>query len=166
FSTFLFGLIAALAAGVTVLGQAAVSSREPFVLELPGVSENRFKLPLVRIAQKEVPTLRVRVLNPFAEKITYGNIIPSLNGEGIKRSCLLTSDLEGKILTCARREDRLGGFQLLPGKNILEITAVDMANRDYYASYVLMFGDKTAEAVRPAWTNGAAEKFTGKKFAV
>jgi uncharacterized caspase-like protein len=106
------------------------------------------------------------VLEPFAEKITYGNILLTLNGEGINRGCDKTRDLQGKVVTCGRREDRLGGFQLLRGKNILEISAVDMANHEYYASYVLMLGDKTAEAVRPAWTNGAAERFTGKKFAV
>ncbi len=147
-------------------GQTNTSSREPFVLELPGVSQNRFTLPIVRVAVQDVPTLKIRVLEPFAQNIDYGRIIVTLNGDGINRGCNKSRDLEGKIVICGKREDRLGGYELAPGKNILEIRAVDIKEREYYASYVLLLGDKTAGAERPSWTNGVPERFKGRKFAV
>ncbi len=147
-------------------GQTNTSSREPFVLELPGVSQNRFTLPIVRVAVQDVPTLKIRVLEPFAQNIDYGRIIVTLNGDGINRGCTKSRDLEGKIVICGKREDRLGGYELTPGKNILEIRAVDIKEREYYASYVLLLDDKTASAERPSWTNGVAERFSGRKFAV
>ena len=149
-----------------VNGQHQASSREPFVLELPGVSQDRYSLPIVRIASQDVPTLKIRVLEPFAQNIDYGSIIVTLNGDGINRGCSLSRDLEGKILTCGKRENRLGGYELVLGKNILEVKAVDKANREFYASYVLMLGDKTAGAERQSWVNGVAERFSGRKFAV
>lgn len=147
-------------------GQNSPSSRDPFVLELPGVSQNRFTLPIVRVASQDVRTLKIRVLEPFAQTIGYGSIIVTLNGDGINRGCTKTRDSEGKVVLCGKREDRLGGYEINPGKNILEIRATDAANREYYASYVLLLGDKAADSGRPSWTNGAAERFSGRKFAV
>src|SRR5438552_11486204 len=159
-------LIACTVIGPIAVGQSAGSSREPFVLELPGASDNRYTLPVVRIAQQDVRSLKIRVLKPFESRITYGSIIVTLDGEGINRGCTKTSDLEGKVVTCGKREDRLGGYELLRGKNILEITAVDTDKREFYASYVVMLGDKSAAVERPSWTNGSAERFKGRKFAI
>ena len=85
---------------------------------------------------------------------------------GINRGCVKTRDAEGKVVTCGNRESRLGGFDLLKGKNVVEIRATDRAEREFYASYVIVFGDKTAVVEKPDWVNGAAEKFTGRKFAL
>lgn len=145
-----------------VFGQTN-TSRDPFVLELPGVSESRYTLPIVRVNSEDLPSLKVRVLDPFARTINYGSIIVTLNGDGINRGCVKTSDSEGKVVVCGKREDRLGGYELTAGKNILELRAVDTAKREYYASFVLMLGDKT---VAPTWKNGVAERFSGRKFAV
>jgi uncharacterized caspase-like protein len=148
---------------IIIFGQ---SSREPFVLELPEISAQRYTLPIVRVAAQDVPSLKIRVLEPFATKINYGNIIVTLNGEGINRGCGKTRDTEGKVVLCGKRADRLGGYELLRGKNILEIRASDTQNREFYASYILMLGDKLARAENPNWKNGQAERFSGKKFAV
>ena len=163
--SLLFIIIAVPAASI-VVGQNKTSSREPFVLELPGVSPNRFTLPIVRVSVVDIPALKIRVLEPFAQNIDYGRIIVTLNGDGINRGCTISRDLDGKILTCGRREDRLGGYELAAGKNILELRAVDRASREYYASYVLILGDKSVGAVQPAWANGVPERFSGRKFAV
>lgn len=143
-----------------------ISSREPFVLEMPEISANRYTAPVIRLPMKDVPTLKFRVRDPFAADISYGNIIVTLNGDGINRGCNKTRDGEGKVVVCAKREDRLGGYELKPGKNILEIKATDTKQREFYASYILVLGDKTATVEKPDWTNGAAERFTGRKFAV
>lgn len=142
-----------------------VSSREPFILELPGVATERFTLPIVRVGAKDLTSIKLRVVEPFAESINYGDIVVTLNGDGINRGCVKSRDLEGKVVICGRREDRLGGYVILPGKNILEISAVDRARREFYASFVLLLGDNSA-AVKPTISRGVAEPFSGRKFAV
>jgi len=159
---FLFGSV------VSLFAQTNISSREPFVLELPEVSASkRYTLPIVRLPMQDVPSLKFRILDPHAAKISYGKIIVTLNGAGINTGCEKKADTQGKIVHCGKREDsRLRGYELNRGKNILEIRATDTLNREFYASYVLMLGDKTAVIEKPDWANGAAEKFTGKKYAV
>lgn len=154
-----------LAAAVSTAAQS-FASREPFVLEMPEISANRYVSPVVRLPLKDVPTLKFRVREPFAADITYGNIVVTLNGEGINRGCTKTRDAEGKVVVCGKKEDRMGGYTLEKGKNILEIKAVDNKQREFYASYIIILGDKTAVVEKPDWTNGAAEKFTGRKYAV
>ena len=143
---------------LVVNGQDNTSSRDPFILELPGVSQDRFTLPIVRLPSVDLRTLKVRVLNPFAETIEYGDIILTLNGDGINRGCSKTRDLQGKVVVCGHRDDRFGGFVVDSAKNILEIRAVDKKGREYYASYVLILGDKSANPTSPVWKNGVAEQ--------
>jgi uncharacterized caspase-like protein len=149
-----------------VWAQSAGSSRAPFVLELPEVSAARYTSPVIRLPLKEIPTLKFRVLEPFASGIDYGKIIITLNGSGINRGCDKKLDGEGKIVHCGRREDRLNGFEMLAGKNVLEIRATDKKGLDYYASYVLVLGDKKAVIEKLEISNAAAETFRGRKFAV
>ncbi len=143
-----------------------IPSRAPFILEMPTISAKRYTAPVIRLPMKDVPTLKFRVVEPFAADINYGRIIVTLNGAGINRGCDKTRDAEGKVVVCVKREDRLGGYDLIPGKNIIEIRATDTKEREFYASYVLVLGDKTAGVEKPDWTNGAAEQFNGRKFAV
>ncbi len=149
-----------------IAAQTGVASREPFVLELPEISAVRYTKPIIRLPAKDIPTIKFRVLEPFAAVIDYGKIIVTLNGEGINRGCGKSRDLEGKVVSCRKRNDGQYGYELASGKNILEIRATDKAEREFYASYVIVLGDKSAVAEKPDWANGAAEKFTGKKFAL
>lgn len=149
----------------SIAAQTAFSSRAPFVLEMPEITATRYTSPVIRLPLKAVPTLKFRVLEPFATDIDYGKIIVTLNGGGINRGCYKNLDAQGKIVQCGRREDRNWGYELLPGKNILEIRATDRKGREYYASYVMVLGDKTAVIEKPD-TSGQAEVFRGRKFAV
>ena len=149
-------------------GQANISSRAPFVLELPEISAVRYTAPVIRLPMKDVPTLKFRVLEPFAATIDYGKIIVTLNGDGINRGCGKTRDLESKVVLCGKREDRLGGYELKPGKNIIEIRATNKQEQEFYASYVLILGDRKAVVEKPEWADGdgKAETFRGRKFAL
>ncbi|HMS38639.1 MAG TPA: caspase family protein [Pyrinomonadaceae bacterium] len=149
-----------------VKAQTETSSRAPFVLEFPEISATTYTTPIVRLSAKDVPTMKFRVLEPFASGIDYGKIIVTLNGSGINRGCDKKLDGQGKIVHCGRREDRLGGYELLPGKNVIEIRATDKKEREYYASYLLILGDKKAVIEKPATVNDKAQKFYGRKFAV
>lgn len=151
----------------SALAQANISSRAPFVLEMPEISGVRYTAPIIRLPMKDVPTLKFRVLEPFAATIDYGKIIVTLNGEGINRGCGKTRDLESKVVLCGKREERLGGYQLKPGKNIIEIRATNRQEQEFYASYVLILGDRKAVVEKPEWEQGGkAETFRGRKFAL
>ncbi len=149
------------------LGQKAFVSREPFVLEFPGISGERFAKPTVRLAANDIPNIKFHIVAPFATKINYGDIIVSLNGDGINRDCGKSSDAEGKVVSCMRRiKGHLGGYEPLPGKNILEIRTIDKDGHQYYASYIIFLGEKTRDSESTGWANGNAETFNGRKFAV
>ena len=151
---------------IAVSAQADFSSRAPFVLEMPEVSAARYTKPVIRLPLTDVQSLKFRVLEPFATDIDYGKIIVTLNGSGINRGCDKKLDAQGKIVHCFKREDRLGGYDILPGKNVVEIRANDRKGREFYASYLLILGDKNAKIEMAAGGSGKAEVFRGRKFAV
>lgn len=162
----LFCLLWLLFPTVQASGQAGGLSRDPFVLELPDISDTRYVRPIVRTASHELRRLRVRVIEPFARTIRPGVIVVTLNGDGIIRGCDRNADLDGHIVTCHNAsENRLGGFTVLPGKNILELSAVDKEGRAYYASYVIMLDD-TSAATLPESKNAKPERLRGQKYAV
>lgn len=140
-----------------------VSSRAPFVLELTEISAERIVRPIVRVAERDITSFRIRVVEPFARGVGYGKLVITLNGEGVNRSCALTSDMEGKIFTCTK--DGLWGFGFVRGKNVLEVQATGPASKEYYASYLISVGD-SAPTVRTADAGGKAEIFSGRKFAL
>jgi uncharacterized caspase-like protein len=142
------------------------TSREPFIFELPETSTAQYTKPIIRLPAKSVPSIRFRVLEPFERDINYGEIIITLNGEGVNRGCDKTRDAQGKVITCYSLKERISGFEMQTGKNVVEIKATDRAKREFYASYVVILGDKNAPLETNDWTNGKAEKFAGKKYAV
>lgn len=141
-------------------------SRAPFVLELPQVSTARYTLPILKIPQQEITIFRIKVLDPFAPDIDYGRIIVTLNGEGINRGCSKSRDGEGKVVICRHASEVIRGFDFVSGKNILEVHATDRHEREYYASYLINIGDKTASIDSDAGATNKAETFHGRKFAV
>lgn len=82
------------------------------------------------------------------------------------KKCVIFEASKGKVLICGKKENRLGGYVLNQGKNVLEIKAINGGQREFYASYILILGDKTAIVKKTDWTMVAAERFTGKKYAV
>ncbi len=144
----------------------AQTSREPFVFELPETSATRYTAPVIRLPAKSIPQMRFRILEPFERDIKYGDIIVTLNGEGVNRGCDKARDLQGKVITCYNSKERISGFEMQPGKNIVEIKATDRAKREFYASYVVILGDRNAAVEKNDWTNGKPERFSGKKYAV
>lgn len=159
----LFSVFTILFCSVSIFSQ---TSREPFIFELPETNATRYTTPVIRLSAKSVPLIRFRVLEPFERTINFGEIVITVNGEGVNRGCEKTRDLQGKVVTCLSSKDRISGFDMQPGKNIVEIKATDKARREFYASYIVMLGDKNAPIESDEWTNGKAVKFSGKKYAV
>jgi hypothetical protein len=112
--------------------------RQPFLLELPGTG-----MPPITEAEARIPTsnlqeIRFKVLKPFADSIDTGKIYTKINGEAAGTIQYVSPSREGYIVLC--RLDEKPRFRLHPGKNIVEISAIDTSKQQYYASYVLLTG--------------------------
>ena len=140
-----------------------VSSRAPFVLELPEISSERIVTPIVRLAERDISVFKVRVVEPFSGEIRNTSLVITLNGAGVKRSCVQTRDLEGNVYTCTN--NGLWEFAFVRGKNVLEVQATGAGGAEYYASYMVSVGDRSPNVAPPA-NGGRAEDFSGRKYAL
>jgi hypothetical protein len=122
----------------TAGGQEA-SLRAPFSLELPEVGGAPIIEPEVNIPTSNLHKLRLRVRKPYADAINYGKIYTKVNGEAAVVIQTPGRDRNDHILVTLDL-DKYPRFKLRPGRNVIEIQAVDSAARSYYASYVLLAG--------------------------
>lgn len=121
------------------------SPRAPFSLELPDLGALRITLPVASIPSANLRSLRLYISNPYAERIDYGKIYTAINGEAANTIQSIRSARDGKIITCDLESKPR--FRLQPGKNVVEISAVDQDKRSFYASYVLIAsGNALADA--------------------
>ncbi|HKZ03072.1 MAG TPA: hypothetical protein VJ180_12580, partial [Pyrinomonadaceae bacterium] len=123
-----------------------VSPRAPFSLELPDLGGLKITLPVASIPRANLRSLRLYINNPYAETIDYGKIYTAINGEAANTIQSIRSARDGKIITCDLESKPR--FRLQPGKNVIEISAIDQDKRSFYASYVLIAsGNALGEAV-------------------
>jgi hypothetical protein len=79
------------------------------------------------------------VRKPYADAINYGKIYTKVNGEAAVVIQTPGRDRNDHILVTLDL-DKYPRFKLRPGRNVVEIQAVDGAGSSYYASYVLLAG--------------------------
>jgi hypothetical protein len=114
---------------------AEESLRKPFRLELPEIGATITEAE-ARIPRSNLHLIRLRVLKPYADTIDFGKIYTTINGEAAGTIQRKNADNNGYVVTCDL--DLKQRFRLKPGKNVIEISAVDHSGRSYYASYVLL----------------------------
>lgn len=141
--------------------QQEISSRAPFSLELPDLGWSSITKLEVRIPPTPINSLRLRVCQPFADKIEYHKIYTVVNGESAKTIHSLTSDTGGKVVTLDLKSKP--DFRLRPGKNVVEISATDNDKRFYYASFVLIT-DTQLETSTSRRAPRISARFSGRKF--
>jgi hypothetical protein len=150
FSPWLAPLALALSLSAIGFSGAAVSptdeppARAPFSLELPELGGLRITLPVASIPSPDLRTLRLNISNPYADKIDYGKIYTAINGEAANTIQSIKSGRSGKVVTCDLESKPR--FHLQPGKNVVEISAIDQSGRSFYASYVLIAGRAATNA--------------------
>lgn len=143
-ASLLVSVCAALAAaprggsGSPVRPPAAEDRRSPFVLELPEAGGQPITAAEAHIPSAELTRIRLRVLKPYADAVDYGKIHTAVNGEAADVIFDRNADARGYVLTGDLT--RWPRFKLKPGKNVIEISAVDKNRVNYYASYVLLTG--------------------------
>jgi hypothetical protein len=123
------------------------SSRKPFLLDLPELGINGITATETVIQRFDIQTLRLRVLNPYANVIDYGKTYLVINGESAKIASKSMASSDGQIITCNLASRPY--LRLHPGKNVIEIIATGK-EQQYYASFVLRTGkigtkDSTAQ---------------------
>jgi hypothetical protein len=126
------------ATGLSRKRLAEYDRRQPFALELPDIGVGQITAPEATIPTSNLSRLRFRIRKPYADSINYGKIYTTINGEAAGTIQNVNSDNDGYVVTC-NLESKLR-FRLQPGKNVVEIYAVDQERREYYASYVLIAG--------------------------
>jgi Caspase domain len=126
--------------GARLVGETSL--RAPFVLELPDISV-RIEAPEADIPHTDLHQIRFLVRKPFADTIDYGKIYTTINGESAGTIQETRSGREGIIVIC-NIDQRPNLFRLRPGKNVVEISAVDRNRRLFYASFVLLSQGRSA----------------------
>ena len=125
-----------------------VSQRAPFSLELPDVGAAVITAAQARVPIANLRTLRFKVRQPFADSIDPGKIYTFINGEAAATIQGVKSGRDGRIVTCDLESKPR--FRLHPGKNVIEISALDHSNHSYYASYVLLVGGQATQNISDA----------------
>lgn len=138
----------------SIATQRPADPRAPFVLELPEIGRTITE-PEARIPTAELRTLRFQVRKPFADSINFGKVYVSVNGEAGNVALQVNPGLNGHVATCDL--ERTPRLKLHPGKNVIEISAMDQEQNWYYASYVLLAGGRPLDD--PSVSSGAAIEY-------
>jgi Caspase domain len=141
-----------------------ISSRAPFAIVIPELGGNPISTVDLPIPSPAIRTIKLIVKQPFADNIRYGKIYTKINGEAANTIQEIRSSSEGKVIICdLEKQPR---FHLAPGKNVVEISAIDNGGQSYYASYVLIAGAAGRNRTPSSSSEPALTKFSGRKFAV
>jgi uncharacterized caspase-like protein len=141
-----------------------IPSRAPFTLEFPDISNSPITAVEANIPTTELRSMKLTIRQPFADAINYGKIYTAINGEQANTICgNIRSSRDGKVITCDLESKPRFRFQ--PGKNVVEIAATDGDNNRYYASYVLIAGNRSLASVATPSSGPALTEFSGRKYA-
>ena len=116
-----------------------------FELQLPEFGDQIFEGDVIELPVKDVSTIVISLLNPVADRISYGQIYSKLNGDASTTICQYGSTDRGKFIRMNLKMRR--DIHLRPGSNALEITATDQRGRRYYKNFIL----RTREDARNEW---------------
>ena len=140
----------------------AVPSRAPFSLEIPQLNRSGITSLEVRIGTTQINTVKIHIAEPAADKIAYERIYTVINAESANTIQTVKAATAGKVVSLdLERHER---FRLRPGKNVVEISAIDRAQQQYYASFVINAEtDRTGKPYRPV---GPVGQFGGRRYAL
>ena len=141
-----------------------VPSRAPFSLEIPQLNRSGITSLEVRIATTQINTVKIHIAEPAADKIAYERIYTVVNAESANTIQTVRATSAGKVVTLdLEKHER---FRLQPGKNVVEISAIDGAQQEYYASFVINAGaNQPAKPTRPVISVGSSQ-FGGRRLAL
>lgn len=118
-------------------------AREPFGVELPeintGLIEAAKTTDVFIPPGKQITRLKLWLLNPYADRVSYSGFKASLNGKSLATVARPLSGAHGKFLDVDLRVNP--DLRLASGKNVIELTARESeSGRAYRCSFVLLSG--------------------------
>jgi hypothetical protein len=119
----------------TGLQQVALGHPTVFELELPELGIAPTDQPDLTIPSRRVSQILIHILNPYADDIDYSQIFAFLNGEATGRIHEVIRSERGKSVRLYL--NRWPGFELISGRNTVEVRAHNRRGRVFYASFVL-----------------------------
>jgi hypothetical protein len=142
----------------------AVPSRVPFSLEIPQLNRSGITSLEVRIGTTQINTVKIHIAEPAADKIAYERIYTVVNAESANTIQTVKAAADGKVVSLdLEKHER---FRLRPGKNVVEISAIDRAQQEYYASFVINTETSPlARSARPVTSVGSSQ-FGGRRYAL
>jgi len=142
----------------------AVPSRAPFSLEIPQLNRSGITSLEVRIATTQINTVKIHIAEPAADQIAYERIYTVVNAESANTIQTVRATSSGKVVTLdLEKHER---FRLQPGKNVVEISAIDRAKQEYYASFVINAGaTPVVKSTRPVISAGSSQ-LGGRRYAL
>lgn len=113
----------------------SVKSTPVFALEIPDFKLGPSSDPEVTVPYASVNELFVHILKPVADSIDYGAIRTNINGQATSVISEIVAGTQGKTVKISLK--RRPGFELVSGRNTVEIWARNIRGREYYASFVI-----------------------------
>ena len=141
----------------------SIPSRVPFSLEIPQLNRSGITSLEVRIGTTQINTVKIHIAEPAADKIAYERIYTVVNAESANTIQTVRAATDGKVVTLdLEKHER---FRLRPGKNVVEISAIDGAQQQYYASFVINAG---TDAIGKPYRAGVGPvgQFGGRRYAL
>lgn len=143
---------------------APVSAAGPtglFALEVPELNVQAEANSTTRLLRGDIANLRLR-LRRSPSQVDYGTILVRVNTESA--NIVMSTRGGQREVLCDLDLRRRAGFELRPGRNSIEIEAVDRGQRRLYASFLLDVG--TPEAAPAQLASGPPEALRGERHAV
>ena len=141
-----------------------IPSRAPFSLEIPQLNRSGITSLEVRIGTTQINTVKIHIAEPAADKIAYERIYTVVNAESANTIQTVKAAADGKVVSLdLEKHER---FHLRPGKNVVEISAIDRTQQEYYASFVINTEtNAVVRSARPLISVGSSQ-FGGRRYAL
>lgn len=110
-------------------------AQKVFELEIPELSIGPTSEPQITIPTTNLSLLLIHVLREQADLIDYGKIFTLVNGEATATIQEISAGERGKLVRIFLT--RRPGFNLMWGRNAVEIRATNRRGRSFYSSFVL-----------------------------
>ena len=106
-----------------------------FELEVPDFQVLPSSQSEILVPTSSVSEVLVHILKPAADSIDYGAIRTSINGQATAAISDIVAGTRGKIVKINLKQRP--GFQLVTGRNTVEIWAQTRRGRSYYSSFIV-----------------------------
>lgn len=153
----------ALFVGSGLQGRSVTVALKPgeIFLEIPETNTKVDANTTAQISTAPLTYLKLHIARGASE-IDYGSIHAKINTEAADILMTTTGTAEG--ILCNLDLNRHGGFQLVPGRNSLEVDYMDHFHRIHYASFIIDRGN--ARPAQNLVVKGPPVRVTGQKYAV